>query len=1298
MCLNNLIFLIYKLIFIIMRKKIISALLLGLFTVASTSTFVSCKDYDDDISDLQGSVKDQNSALEALKTKVATAETAITSLESAQRTLEGKVDANATAATNAINAAKTELQSAIDAVKGTAANNAAELARVDGKISNAIEQAKAEIQVALNLKADLADLQAAQNELTNVSNKLNTLSDKYTQFIGEYTSLKAALDAQKAVLESAIASGDAETLNNAKAEVAALKTQLNGAMNTLKTNLETEINGVAGKVTTLETTVGELKAAHESFATKDQYTTLNNQLTTILNEKIPAVEQSVTALEKKVGKNINVISAALAKALRSLVFQPDLYVDGIEAFQYPFRVDTTLVSRNVATYTREQREGETASHKISDVTDYMYYVDRNNPKVSSKTLVTPLVQPVKYHANPSNTDTKFENIKGFAVREATVISRGADDEECPVKFNKVEKYLDGKTQLFSNKNGIITVGLQVDANDVAKFVDAHGNIIKGAVATGTDYIAALQSYSSLNGTVGEDTVITSDYAMLYPEKMWVEGLVWTDFSKKKAAEFDETGAAQKEGADKDHDGRPGNFSGCDKKCHVWDTPQEALNEASEDAVQLYYNDKVGIQLDQYLGVHMVRETKAKGATTFSNPKEVKFTDPEFVHYGLKYKFELVEYIIDSNKTSDSKFCKLVPETGNIIAQNVKADETAGAQSASSVNREPLVRVLVMDIKTGAVIKDGYILVHITEKAPDADPENAKVVDLHTYKHQFDLCNGKVFDATSYAEFNQYVLTDGLENLKKVDFDAQYTIDAKSTTGEVSVVNHYTKSLAEVNTANLNKVGTVKHRKNVDGTTNDAFWVEFTAAELENLTHDAQNGKYTYVTYARYKGNKGAGAKYDYLYIKLTVELTRDAVGKFGIKTKNIDYWFGKEDGNDAGLDAVAFNCNSPVNGGDIKTWKRAIQDAFEGNKVVLTEQGATGIVEHKFYFTPEQQVVVETDAVTGKKTTWIITPQPNAADALYKSLVPEYAGDVANHEWKSEAEANEWINKCAIAYDKGVYNNATLYAYNGTVAGTGTKIATINQTTGEVTLDHNATTERIINAIGYAPGHKNINKEFRAQIGVIASKGCTVLQSEDATFLASWQRPINPAETHEVVKLDAKTNADTIFVADILKFYDFRGPVEGQMETAATKWLWAYYNIKSIKVDCTPSHVYTNMGMLDDEDDDFKNLTKKLSEVNTNAALLAYDFASNSEETVGTATFNLRNFGGVNYNTAAKSEDLYKIFNGTNKQKERFGYIIYYNNGANVTRFSVRIPIEVSYEWGTFKTYVTVAIHRTLGN
>ena len=36
-----------------MKRKYLSALLMGTLTVASVSTFTSCKDYDDDISNLQ---------------------------------------------------------------------------------------------------------------------------------------------------------------------------------------------------------------------------------------------------------------------------------------------------------------------------------------------------------------------------------------------------------------------------------------------------------------------------------------------------------------------------------------------------------------------------------------------------------------------------------------------------------------------------------------------------------------------------------------------------------------------------------------------------------------------------------------------------------------------------------------------------------------------------------------------------------------------------------------------------------------------------------------------------------------------------------------------------------------------------------------------------------------------------------------------------------------------------------------------------------------------------------------------
>jgi len=54
-----------------MKKKIISAILLGLFIGVPTSTFVSCSDYDDDISSLQNQIEDLQSALDAVKSQIA---------------------------------------------------------------------------------------------------------------------------------------------------------------------------------------------------------------------------------------------------------------------------------------------------------------------------------------------------------------------------------------------------------------------------------------------------------------------------------------------------------------------------------------------------------------------------------------------------------------------------------------------------------------------------------------------------------------------------------------------------------------------------------------------------------------------------------------------------------------------------------------------------------------------------------------------------------------------------------------------------------------------------------------------------------------------------------------------------------------------------------------------------------------------------------------------------------------------------------------------------------------------------
>ena len=56
-----------------MNKKFLSAILFGALMVSSTGTFVSCKDYDDDIEDLQEQLN-KKASLEELTQKVSTME------------------------------------------------------------------------------------------------------------------------------------------------------------------------------------------------------------------------------------------------------------------------------------------------------------------------------------------------------------------------------------------------------------------------------------------------------------------------------------------------------------------------------------------------------------------------------------------------------------------------------------------------------------------------------------------------------------------------------------------------------------------------------------------------------------------------------------------------------------------------------------------------------------------------------------------------------------------------------------------------------------------------------------------------------------------------------------------------------------------------------------------------------------------------------------------------------------------------------------------------------------------------
>ena len=171
-----------------MKRKYLSALLMGVLTLSSVSTFTSCKDYDDDINSLQEQVNKAalSSDVEALKTQVnnaaSSAQNAATKAEEALT----KAGANATeiatvkalATKNGTDVAKalTDAANAATAASNaaTAASNAADAAKA------AQDSANAALTKIAGLDKELKNLALnAQSHVTatQLKNSLDSLSD-----------------------------------------------------------------------------------------------------------------------------------------------------------------------------------------------------------------------------------------------------------------------------------------------------------------------------------------------------------------------------------------------------------------------------------------------------------------------------------------------------------------------------------------------------------------------------------------------------------------------------------------------------------------------------------------------------------------------------------------------------------------------------------------------------------------------------------------------------------------------------------------------------------------------------------------------------------------------------------------------------------------------------------------------------------------------------------------------------------------------------------------------------------------
>ena len=205
-----------------MNKKFLSAVLFGAMLATTTSTFVSCKDYDDDIAGLQ----------------------------------------------EQINGLKSNLTSEVASLRGELATAKSELQNELTSTKSDLASAKTELQNAINSKADAAKVSTLEGKVTTLEGKVATIESKITAI----DTLASDLEALSEDLEEAKAT-NTEALNGIAADIEALETEFKDivgkTLTSLVLNPELYYGGIeAVSVRTIEYTALELEVvnANEDFS------------------------------------------------------------------------------------------------------------------------------------------------------------------------------------------------------------------------------------------------------------------------------------------------------------------------------------------------------------------------------------------------------------------------------------------------------------------------------------------------------------------------------------------------------------------------------------------------------------------------------------------------------------------------------------------------------------------------------------------------------------------------------------------------------------------------------------------------------------------------------------------------------------------------------------------------------------------------------------------------------------------------------------------------------------------------
>ena len=1179
-----------------MKRKFFGMLLMGAMAIASVGMFTSCKDYDDDINNLQKQIDGitAQKLQDQLNTLKTAADAAKKAADDAQATANTAV-ANAKAADDAAKAAQGTADAAAKAAE--AAQKAAEAAQATAnaaatkEYADQIKKAIDDLTPIVEGKVAKADFDAAiskvEAEIAAINEKLLTLADVEELLKEKDFATNAALNDL---------AGQVEALEEFKAGIEALGPIGDKAW-------QAKVDAAIKAIAAIQEEIYGAEATEEAEAVKG------------LKQKMEEADEKIQSLDnaiKGAGSSINILNIFLKRDLKSLVLRPSMYYGGIEGVN----VDIFNLPEEVNN-----------PHNAKDL--YRYFERTGN--------VIPVSDfgEAKYHVNPSNVDlTNFSidfynhraDINGPAVFEDYSEMRYRNDRQARTRACS-EDLTDGgyiypvydttealEEAGYGVENGILTI----------PFKAKNANAIEAALLKGQGTIASL-SMTKVGKEGAQDTTVNSDYAIVVPRYGY--GLL--------------IGDNMFEDGDAEYTDQIGLDNGVAKSENLHRNFSFLALAATAPTHKIKYNGKFNISavLESRI-VKLEEDWKAIKDTAkyvacpgnhqataewdgekTSNPDldgdcSIDVTKvitlgkngaPTMERLGLKYEIQPVNYVLGSTKTGETVHLTLeTDEDGDVWARpcNVTADgETIVATEENPANeacvgRQPIVCIMVKDANN-KIVSFAYMKFLITPEDPETPEDHAVEFKLDDIYVNCQPVDGKV----TWSQIEYYLLDQELGGVSKKTFDEKYVfdyyeeIDAEEIDDKGATIYTVTRKGYQYDKdgnrlANARGVVSEEWNKSKQGvedaTTHIIKWT-FTADELAALGRELMAAKKLeekendwvntedIVTYVRYASlpyeagkdsdpTKGAPS----IWVKLVLEAGKLHVAKGNMDgSKILTYWYGLNSKTNAvGTgDANEVRINVPV---PVPTASETGYRVGYGSDVNIVGNGILGVRYDNLLekasdpnsrrnnpdyseFTKDLK-----DFFLDGQLTASVADEENFDGIDDMKLGCEFVlpsttiGNATFNAGKNHGIDNSWTVQSYSGAEYTLILDATrtkiqIKAKNNTVYPVAKDLITLNNDNNEDVDSRQITVVNYVNGedqddiLNYKTHNELGEREtFTAYLQIVVVNACAPVYWDNMWFNARFLRPLDLENPTQALAPDAPNNWKTIDLTDALIVKDWR--------------------------------------------------------------------------------------------------------------------------------------------------------------